>query len=181
MTMSDENVVAAEKPEETTPAAEEVTETPTAEAPAEEVAPVAEMETPPAVIETEAPVVEAEAVPNASATEATDALPHVALASTETAPEASAEEKKGYDMTRGRRKVRQGRVVSTKMQKTVVVLVETRVRHPLYGKFMRRSSKFHAHDEENVCKEGDVVEIMETRPLSKTKNWRLVRIVEKAK
>jgi small subunit ribosomal protein S17 len=82
---------------------------------------------------------------------------------------------------RGRRKIRQGRVVSNKMQKTIVVLVETRVRHPLYGKFMRRSEKFKAHDEQNVCGEGDVVEIMETRPLSKDKNWRLLRIVEKAK
>ncbi len=85
------------------------------------------------------------------------------------------------DAPRGRRKIRQGRVVSNKMQKTIVVLVETRVRHPLYGKFMRRSQKFKAHDEHNVCGEGDVVEIMETRPLSKDKNWRLLRIVEKAK
>ncbi len=186
MTMSDENVVAADKPEETTPAAEEVTETPIVEAatPVEEAAPVAEVETPAvatAIIETEAPVVEAKAVPSVSSTEADNALPNVAAASTASASETVVEEKKGYDPTRGRRKVRQGRVVSTKMQKTIVVLVETRVRHPLYGKFMRRSSKFHAHDEENTCGEGDVVEIMETRPLSKTKNWRLVRIVEKAK
>ncbi len=82
---------------------------------------------------------------------------------------------------RGRRKVRQGKVVSNKMQKTVVVAVETRVRHPLYGKFMRRTTKFKAHDEHNECGEGDTVEIMETRPLSKEKNWRVVRIVEKAK
>jgi len=82
---------------------------------------------------------------------------------------------------RGRRKVRQGKVVSTKMEKTVVVAVESRVRHPLYGKFMRRTKKFKAHDEASQCGEGDLVEIMETRPLSKDKNWRLVRIVEKAK
>jgi len=82
---------------------------------------------------------------------------------------------------RGRRKVRVGRVVSNKMQKTVVVAVETRVRHPLYGKFMRRTTKFKAHDESNTCGEGDTVEIMETRPLSKDKRWRVVRIVEKAK
>ena len=82
---------------------------------------------------------------------------------------------------RGRRKVRQGRVVSTKMQKTVVVLIEMRVRHPLYGKFMKRSKKFKVHDETGICGEGDTVEIMETRPLSKDKNWRVLRVLEKAK
>jgi len=85
------------------------------------------------------------------------------------------------DPTRGRRKTRQGKVVSAKMEKTVVVVVENRVRHPLYGKFMKRSTRFKAHDEERVCGEGDTVEIMETRPLSKEKRWRVVRIVEKAK
>lgn len=84
------------------------------------------------------------------------------------------------DGERGRRKIRIGKVVSNKMQKTVVVAVESRVRHPLYGKFMRRTTKFKAHDEQS-CGEGDTVEIMETRPLSKDKNWRVVRIVEKAK
>ncbi len=82
---------------------------------------------------------------------------------------------------RTRRKVRQGRVDSNKMQKTVVVVVETRVRHPLYGKFMRRSARFKAHDENNECGIGDLVEIMETRPLSKEKTWRVVRIIEKAR
>ena len=82
---------------------------------------------------------------------------------------------------RGRRKVRAGRVISDKMEKTIVVAVETRVRHPLYGKFMKRTAKFKAHDENNECGEGDTVEIMETRPLSKEKCWRLVRILEKAK
>jgi small subunit ribosomal protein S17 len=82
---------------------------------------------------------------------------------------------------RGRRKVRQGRVISAKMEKTIVVLIESRVRHPLYGKFMKRSKKFKAHDEQSVCGEGDTVEIMETRPLSKEKRWRVVRVVEKAK
>lgn len=82
---------------------------------------------------------------------------------------------------RGRRKVRQGKVVSNKMDKTVVVAVESRVRHPLYGKFMRRTTKFKAHDEQNTCGEGDTVEIMETRPLSKEKRWRVVRIVERAR
>lgn len=79
------------------------------------------------------------------------------------------------------RKVRLGRVVSDTMEKTVVVAVETLVRHPLYGKIMRRTSKFKAHDEENSAKQGDVVEIMETRPLSREKRWRVSRIVEKAK
>ena len=86
----------------------------------------------------------------------------------------------GLSTERGRRKVRVGKVVSNKMQKTVVVVVESRVRHPLYGKFMRRTTRFKAHDEQS-CGEGDTVEIMETRPLSKDKNWRVVRIVEKAK
>lgn len=83
---------------------------------------------------------------------------------------------------RGRRKVRTGRVVSSgKMDKTVVVAVETMFRHPLYGKTMRRTRKFKAHDEENTCGAGDTVEIMETRPLSKEKRWRVSRIVERAK
>lgn len=83
--------------------------------------------------------------------------------------------------TRGRRKTRVGRVVSDKMQQTVVVAVETRVRHPLYGKILRRTTRFKAHDQENACGIGDLVEIMETRPLSKEKRWRVVRIIEKAK
>lgn len=83
--------------------------------------------------------------------------------------------------TRPRRKVRQGRVVSDKMEKTVVVATETLVEHPLYGKRIRRTSKYHAHDEENDCREGDLVEIMETRPLSKTKRWRVTRVIERAR
>jgi len=81
---------------------------------------------------------------------------------------------------RGNRKIRIGTVVSDKMDKTIVVKVETRVKHKLYGKVVRRSVKFKAHDEENTCREGDVVKIMETRPLSKDKHWRLVEIVERA-
>lgn len=91
------------------------------------------------------------------------------------------EQETNDSLERGRRKARQGRVTSTKMEKTVVVTVERRVRHPLYGKFMTRSKKFHAHDETNDCHEGDIVEIVETRPLSKTKTWRVSRIVERAK
>ena len=73
-----------------------------------------------------------------------------------------------------------GTVVSDKMDKTIVVKVETRMPHPLYGKIVRRSKKYKAHDEENQCSVGDVVRIMETRPISRTKRWRLTDIVEKA-
>ena len=82
---------------------------------------------------------------------------------------------------RGMRKTRIGVVVSDKMDKTIVVEIRTRVKHPLYGKIMNRTIKIKAHDENNECGIGDTVRIMETRPLSKDKNWRLVEIVEKAK
>jgi small subunit ribosomal protein S17 len=82
---------------------------------------------------------------------------------------------------RNRRKVRTGVVVSAAADKTCVVRVEERKPHPLYGKMMTRSAKFHAHDENNECGVGDTVQIMETRPLSKLKRWRLVQIIEKAK
>lgn len=84
-------------------------------------------------------------------------------------------------MERTARKVRIGKVVSDKMEKTVVVLVEGRERHPLYGRTVLSSKKFKAHDEKNECSIGDIVEIMETRPLSKDKTWRVVQILEKAK
>ena len=74
----------------------------------------------------------------------------------------------------------EGRVVSNKMQKTVTVRLERQVQHPLYGKIVRRSTKVHAHDEGGECREGDVVRIAECRPLSKTKNWRVVKIVTRA-
>ena len=82
---------------------------------------------------------------------------------------------------RGRRKVREGIVVSDKMDKTVVVQIEDRVKHPLYGKVMRRTSRLKAHDENNSCGVGDRVSLMETRPLSATKRWRVVEILERAK
>ncbi len=82
---------------------------------------------------------------------------------------------------RNQRKVRQGVVVSAAGDKTCVVRVEERKPHPLYGKMMTRSAKFHAHDENNECGVGDTVQIMETRPLSKLKHWRLIQIIEKAK
>ena len=84
-------------------------------------------------------------------------------------------------MERNHRKERTGVVVSDKMDKTVVVAVERKEKHPLYGKFVKKTTKFVAHDEKNECGVGDTVLIMETRPLSKTKNWRVVNIVEKAK
>ena len=82
---------------------------------------------------------------------------------------------------RGMRKTRIGVVVSDKMDKTIVVAIRNRVKHPLYGKIMNRTIRFKAHDENNECGIGDTVRVMETRPLSKDKNWRLVEIVEKAK
>jgi small subunit ribosomal protein S17 len=75
----------------------------------------------------------------------------------------------------------QGRVVSSAMDKTITVLVERRVKHPLYGKFLRRSTKVHAHDEQNECGAGDLVRVVQCRPLSKTKTWRLLEVVEKAR
>ncbi len=82
---------------------------------------------------------------------------------------------------RGLRKVRIGQVVSDKMDKTIVVEVATTIKHPIYGKRIKRTKKFKAHDESNVCVIGDKVKIMETRPLSKSKGWRLVEVIEKAK
>ena len=82
---------------------------------------------------------------------------------------------------RNLRKTRIGVVTSNKMEKTITVAVERKVKHPIYGKFVKKTTKFHAHDEQNECSIGDIVRIMETRPLSKTKRWRLVEIVEKVK
>lgn len=73
-----------------------------------------------------------------------------------------------------------GRVTSNKMQKTITVLVERKIKHAKYGKYVKRSSKLHAHDEENICQTGDLVEISQSRPLSKTKSWQLLRVVTKA-
>ena len=84
-------------------------------------------------------------------------------------------------MERNLRKTRTGRVISDKMDKTIVVAVEDNVQHPLYKKTVKRTYKLKAHDEENVCSVGDVVKVMATRPLSKDKRWRLVSIIEKAK
>ena len=83
--------------------------------------------------------------------------------------------------TRNLRKTRTGVVSSNKMDKTITVAVERKVKHPIYGKFVKKTTKFHAHDEKNECSIGDVVKIMETRPLSKTKRWRMVEVVEKVK
>ncbi|MFC1595571.1 30S ribosomal protein S17 [Gemmatimonadota bacterium] len=80
----------------------------------------------------------------------------------------------------GLRKIRMGHVTSSKMDKTVVVTVDRLVRHPLYGKTIKKRSKLYAHDEENLCNEGDIVRVMETRPLSRMKCWRVVEIIKKA-
>jgi small subunit ribosomal protein S17 len=82
---------------------------------------------------------------------------------------------------RNLRKTRIGVVSGNKMDKTITVNVERKVKHPIYGKFVKKTTRFHAHDEKNECTVGDVVRIMETRPLSKTKRWRLLEVVEKAK
>lgn len=85
------------------------------------------------------------------------------------------------ELERNLRKTRTGVVTSNKMNKSIVVSVERRIQHPLYGKFVKRTKKFMAHDENNECNIGDTVRIMETRPLSKNKSWRLIEIVERAK
>lgn len=175
--MSDETVNNTEAAPDagTTPETEIAAEaTPVAEAvetapPAAEATPVAEAQAP---VEAPAPVAEA---PAAAAPAPAPAIP-AAPAGPDTVDFGA---KRAVE--RGRRKMRIGRVVSSKMEKTVVVAVESRKRHPLYGKFVRQTTKFKAHDEENTCGEGDTVEIMETRPLSKEKRWRVVRIVERAK
>jgi small subunit ribosomal protein S17 len=83
--------------------------------------------------------------------------------------------------TRNRRKIRVGRVVSDRMEKTIVVSIERLVKHPTYGRYVRRRAKFKVHDEKNECKIGDLVRFMETRPISKDKRWRFVEVVERAK
>jgi small subunit ribosomal protein S17 len=85
------------------------------------------------------------------------------------------------ELKRNLRKIRVGRVVSNKMDKSITVAVERKVKHPLYGKFMKKTSKLMAHDENNDCGIGDIVKVMETRPLSKNKRWRLIEVIEKAK
>ena len=84
-------------------------------------------------------------------------------------------------MERNLRKTRTGKVISNKMEKTIVVAAKYKERHPIYGKFVTKTKKYHAHDEKNDCHPGDTVRIQETRPLSKTKRWRVVEIIERAK
>jgi small subunit ribosomal protein S17 len=94
---------------------------------------------------------------------------------------AQAQKNESETLQRNSRKTRVGMVVSDKMQKTVVVSIERRVQHPVYGKMVRRTKKLKAHDEQNEAKTGDTVRIMETRPLSKDKRWRVVEIIERAR
>lgn len=84
------------------------------------------------------------------------------------------------EIVRNNRKEIIGKVVSDKRDKTITIIVERKIKHPLYGKVMKKSKKFQAHDEKNECKDGDIVKVMETRPLSKTKRWRLIEILERA-
>lgn len=93
----------------------------------------------------------------------------------------AATETTATEVVRNLRKTRTGIVSSNKMDKTITVRVERKVKHPLYGKFLKKTSSFHAHDEKNECSIGDTVKIMESRPMSKTKRWRLVEVVEKVK
>ncbi len=97
------------------------------------------------------------------------------------APVVVRDEVSNQEMDRGSRRIKQGRVASNKMDKTIVVVAETRVRHPVYGKIVRKSTRFKAHDERNEANIGDVVRIAECRPLSREKRWRLVEIVERVK
>ena len=122
---------------------------------------------------------------NTEATEKTEAVEAEAPEATEAAevaperPGTSAAQLEA-ESGRGQRKERKGTVVSAKMDKTIVVAVERRTAHPLYGKQLLRTKKFHVHDEDEEAREGDVVRIMETRPLSKTKRWRLIEVVTRA-
>ena len=122
----------------------------------------------------------AKAAPKAAAKAAPKAAPKAA-APKAAKPKVAKAPKEIKEVERGYRKSRRGYVVSDKMDKTIVVEVEDRVKHPLYGKVIRRSTKVKAHDEQNSAGIGDLVLIAETRPLSATKNWRLVEIIEKAK
>ncbi len=102
----------------------------------------------------------------------------------QTVQEPQAQEKPAQEppeKTRNLRKERVGQVTSNKMDKSITVSITRRIKHPIYGKFMRKTTKFMAHDEKNDCKIGDTVRIMETRPLSKNKRWRLVEVIERAK
>jgi small subunit ribosomal protein S17 len=173
----------AEEPAAETPAEEPVAETPAeepvAEAPAEE--PVAEAE--PAAAEPEA----AAPAPQSQPKQKHKRLPRALRPKKGRRQRVPATERKSIsrepkpEHDRGRRQERRGVVVSDAMDKTIVVKVDTIRSHPRYKKVIRRSVKFHAHDEQNSAKVGDVVRIVETRPLSATKNWRLVEIVEAAK
>ena len=98
-----------------------------------------------------------------------------------TAVAAGSENVNGYSDKRGRRKTRIGKVVSNKMDKSIIVAIERRIIHPIYKKYFKKTTKFMAHDQNNVANIGDIVKIMETRPLSARKRWRLVEVIEKVK
>jgi small subunit ribosomal protein S17 len=178
---------------EPTQAAPEETAAPVVEAEVSAEAPIAVSAEEPAAAAAEEPAPEAAAIveeavapPAEESTPVQPAEPAEAAVEPEPAPvppapQVAAPEPEVKPEGRNRRKVRQGRVVSNKMDKTVVVGIERLLRHPLYGKTVRRTRHFKAHDAQNECSIGDMVEIMETRPISKEKRWRVVRIVEKVK
>jgi small subunit ribosomal protein S17 len=103
------------------------------------------------------------------------------ITETEKKPSETTENPKETSVSRGSRKVRVGKVTSTKMNKTITVQIERRLKHPIYKKYFKKTKKFMVHDENNTATEGDIVKIIETRPLSTRKRWRLVEIVEKVK
>jgi small subunit ribosomal protein S17 len=121
-----------------------------------------------------------EAAESTEATETEGAVETVAEAQAPAERPGTSAAQREAESGRGQRKERRGTVVSAKMDKTIVVAVERRTAHPLYGKQLLRTKKFHAHDEDEEAREGDVVRIMETRPLSKTKRWRLIEVVTRA-
>jgi small subunit ribosomal protein S17 len=180
--------------EQAAPEAQAVEEAPEAEAPAEEAAPEAPAEAaeePPATEAEDAEAPAEEAAPQPAAVsekkQKTKRLPRLQRHKHSKPARERPAERKPITRTpkpvseRGRRQERRGVVVSSAMDKTIVVKVDTIKAHPRYKKVVRRSSKFHAHDEQNSAKVGDLVRIVETRPLSKTKNWRLAEVLEEAK
>ena len=173
--------VAAEAPAEAQPEAVAAALEATEEAPAAE-ASAAEAAAPEAAAD-EAPAAEAEPAKPARTRKTTKAAdePAKPAARPPAKPAKTTEAAPVSAGGRGRRKTRIGVVYSSKMLQTVVVAIESKVRHPLYGKTIRRTTKFKAHDQNSECGPGDTVEIMETRPISREKRWRVVRIVEKAK
>ncbi len=143
--------------------------------------PVQEAQTPATEAEITTETIEIPAVEIPAETSVAEPIPVVASATEATTDDATSVAAAKAESERNARKERVGKVTSNKMMKTITVAVDRKVKHPMYGKFMNRTTKFTAHDEKNECGIGDTVRIMETRPLSKNKRWRLIEIIEKAK